>query len=67
MYRPTWKSAKNAVQWRASLCTHVYPRIGRMRVDAITAADVMAVVSLIWSSKPETAGRLRQRTGTVMK
>ena len=38
-----------------------------MRVDAITAADVMAVVSLIWSSKPETAGRLRQRTGTVMK
>ena len=38
-----------------------------MRVDAITTGDVMAVVSPIWSSKPETAKRGRQRIGTVMR
>jgi integrase len=36
-------------------------------VGDVTTADVLAVLSPIWTTKPETASRVRQRTGTVMK
>ena len=67
MYRPNWKSAKQAAQWAASMHSYVYPKMGRMRVDGITTADVMAVLSPIWNTKHQTARRVRQRIGTVMK
>ena len=43
------------------------PKIGRKRVDRITTADVMAVLLPIRSTKRETARRVRQRIGAVMK
>ena len=46
---------------------YVYPKMGQMRVDGITTADVMAVLSPIWNTKPPTARRVRQRITTVMK
>ena len=67
MYRPNWRSAHHAAQWTASLRDHVYPKMGQMRVDGIATADVMAVLSPIWNTKPPTARRVRQRIGTVMK
>ena len=42
-------------------------RLARKRVDAVTTADVMAVLLPIWSTKRETARRVRQRIGAVMK
>ena len=67
MYRPNWRSAHHAAQWRASLRGYVYPKLGRMRVDGIRTADVMAVLSPIWNTRQATARRVRQRIGTVMK
>ena len=46
---------------------YVLPRLARKRVDAVTTADVMAVLLPIWSTKRVTAGRVRQRIGAVMK
>ena len=43
------------------------PKIGTKRVDSIGAADVMEVLLPIWSTKRETARRVRQRIGAVMK
>jgi len=43
------------------------PRLGQKGVDEITTSDVMAVLLPIWTSKAETARRVRQRIGTVMK
>ena len=40
---------------------------GDKTVDAVTTADVMAVLSPIWSTKRVTAKRVRQRIGAVMK
>ena len=67
MYRPNWKSAHHAAQWKASLRGYVYPKLGRMRVDGVRTADVMAVLLPMWNSKPATARRVRQRISTVMK
>ena len=61
------KSGRTESQWRASMRDYVLPRLARKRVDAVTTADVMAVLLPIWSTKRVTAGRVRQRIGTVMK
>ena len=67
MHRPNWKSARHAAQWTGTLRDYVYPKIGQKRVDWISSADVMAVLLPIWNSKHQTARRVRQRIGTVMK
>ena len=67
MHAENWKGGRNERDWRASLREYAMPRLAARRVDAIAAADVMAVLRPIWSTKRVTAGRLRQRIGAVMK
>ena len=63
-----WKpGGKSERQWRSSLSTYVYPRLGDTPVDRVTTADVMACLVPIWHIRPETARRLRQRIGAVMR
>lgn len=67
MHRPTWRNPKHAAQFISTLETYTFPRMGRIRVSDVTTADVLSVLSPIWLDKPETARRVRQRIGTVMK
>ena len=67
MHKPTWRNAKHGAQFLSTLETYAFPRLGRLRVAEITTADVLSVLSPIWTGKPETARRVRQRIGTVMK
>ena len=63
--RQDWTSEKHAAQWESSLATYVYPFIGRVPVNAVTSGDVLALVRRIWSTKRETARRVRQRIEAV--
>ena len=65
MRRPTWSNAKHASQWTNTLRTYAHPVIGRKPVDEVTTGDVLAVLTPIWTAKPETASRVRQRLETV--
>ena len=68
IHAENWKDGgKSAAQWRASLRDYAVPKIGAKRVDRMTTADVMEVLLPIWSTKRETARRVRQRIGAVMK
>ena len=68
IHEPGWKDGgKNASQWRASLRDYAIPRLGKLRVSDISTADVMAVLLPIWNEKRETARRVRQRIGAIMK
>lgn len=67
MHSPTWKNPKHAAQFISTLETYAFPRLGRLKVPDVTTADVLAVLSPIWVEKAETARRVRQRIGTVMK
>ncbi len=63
-----WKDRTGSErQWRTSLAAYALPRLGAKAVDAVTSADVLAVLLPIWSTKRVTAGRVRQRIGAVMK
>ncbi len=67
IHRPSWRNAKHAAQWDATLRQYAFPRLGKRLVSDIDTSDVMAVLLPIWSEKPVTAKRVRQRIGTVMK
>ncbi len=67
LHRPSWSSTRSAAQWESSLRSYVLPYIDSKPVDLVTTADVMAILQPIWSDKPETARRVRQRISTVMK
>ncbi len=65
MRRPTWSNSKHAAQWKSTLATYAYPVIGSKHLDEIKSSDVLTVLTPIWTSKPETARRVRQRLETV--
>ena len=68
IHRASWRpGGKSEDQWRASLRDYAMPRLGGKGVHEVTTADVMAVLLPIWSTKPETARRVRQRIGAIMK
>lgn len=65
--KPTWRNEKHGDQWINTLDKFAFPFIGNKRVSAITSADILHVLSPIWNTHPETARRVKQRIGTVMK
>ena len=64
---PTWKNAKHGDQWLNTLQTYVFPKLGDRKVADITKSDVLSVLEPIWTTKHETASRVRQRMGEVFK
>ena len=65
--RDSWRDpAAMEARWRTSMERYALDRIGNRRVDAITAADLLAVLQPIWASMDE-ARRVRQRIGLVMQ
>lgn len=65
-HRAGWRNAKHAWQWGRTLEMFVYPKIGNRPVDGITTAEVLAVLTPIWTTKPETATRIRSRIELVL-
>jgi len=61
-----WKNEKHVAQWPATLKRYVYPIIGQLDVAAIDVGLVMQVLQPIWTSKNETASRLRGRIETIL-
>jgi integrase len=65
-HRAGWRNAKHAWQWTRTLEMFVYPKIGEKAVGDINTADVLAVLTQIWTTKPETAVRVRNRVELVL-
>ncbi|WP_153116263.1 tyrosine-type recombinase/integrase [Rhodocyclus tenuis] len=64
--RAGWKNAKHAAQWQSTLDTYASPIIGKLAVGDVDTACVMRVLEPIWTSKTETASRLRGRIEAVL-
>ena len=65
-HRVAWKNDKHAAQWTATLKTYAYPVIGDLPLHLIDTTLVMKVIEPIWSTKPETASRVRGRMESVL-
>lgn len=67
IHLPSWRNEKHGRDFINSLEMYAFPRIGTLKAAEVNTADVLAVLQPIWLEKPETARRVRQRIGTVMK
>src|SRR5262245_43348409 len=61
-----WKNQKHVAQWQATIRTYVSPVFGSLPVHAVDVALVLKVVEPIWTTKPETAARVRGRIESVL-
>ena len=57
---------KHSQQWVNTLKRYVYPHIGNYPVSKIKNIDVLKILKPIWSTKNETATRVRQRIEKVL-
>jgi integrase len=65
-HRPGWKNAKHAQQWENTLATYAFPVFGAKHVKDVNPPDVVDVLRPLWSTKPETARRVRSRIELVL-
>ncbi len=61
-----WRNVKHGQQWQNTLKTYASPLLGNLSVDLITTDLVYKVLEPIWTSKTETATRVRQRIEVVL-
>ncbi|HUW75778.1 MAG TPA: integrase arm-type DNA-binding domain-containing protein [Gallionella sp.] len=61
-----WSNIKHAAQWRSTLETYAYPKIGNLLVRDVLLLHVLAILEPIWKTKTETASRLRGRLESVL-
>jgi integrase len=61
-----WRDPRGAQQWRSSLRDHALPVIGALPVDAIDTGLVMQCLSPIWTTRTETASRVRARIEAIL-
>jgi integrase len=61
-----WRNAKHVWQWTRTLEMFVFPTIGKLTPDKITDDHILRILTPIWTTKTETATRVRQRIEAVM-
>jgi integrase len=63
---PEWSNDKHAQQWTNTLETYATPKIGAMLVSDIGVPQVLSVLKPIWTTKTETARRVRGRIESIL-
>lgn len=61
-----WQNPKHRQQWTNTLETYADPHIGPLLVRDLTVTHILECLQPIWSSKTETATRLRGRIEAVL-
>lgn len=65
-HKISWRNSKHAAQWLSTLQTYAFPKIGSKSPREITVEDILSILSPIWSTKTETASRVRSRIEIVL-
>lgn len=65
-HEASWKNAKHRSQWTATLDLYAYPVLGELDVSRIELPQILQVLEPIWTTKTETAKRLRGRLEMIL-
>lgn len=65
-YEASWANPKHRQQWKNTLETYAYPVVGDLNVKDVGVDEIMEIIQPIWSTKTETASRLRGRIEKVL-
>ncbi|PUE35781.1 site-specific integrase [Limnohabitans sp. Jir72] len=64
--RHGWRNLKHADQWTNTISTYANPVIGTLACSDVTTELVLEILKPIWTTKNETATRLRGRIESIM-
>jgi integrase len=65
-HEAAWRNGKHRSQWTNTLAAYASPVFGSLPVDAITTEHVLAALRPTWTTRQETASRVRQRIERVL-
>ena len=65
-HRAGWKNPKHVTQWENTLATYASPVIGSLPVASVDMPLALKILEPIWTTKNETASRLRGRIEAVL-
>ena len=65
-HKAAWRNEKHAEQWTNTLETYAGPVIGHLPVQEVDTGLVLEILEPIWTTKPETASRLRGRIEKIL-
>ena len=65
--KPRWRNPSHIAGWIQTLERHAVPKLGQKLLDQIERKDVLEVLTPIWTTRPETARRVRQRMRTIFR
>lgn len=60
-----WRNAKHKEQWFTTVRAYAFPVLGKKKLSEIKKADILAVLEPLWSTKTETASRVRGRLENI--
>jgi integrase len=63
---PQWSSKVHEQQWRHTINSYVNPLIGSIALEEITTQHILEILTPIWTTKHETAVRLRGRIEKII-
>ena len=66
MSRPSWRNEKHGDQWTNTLKAYAHEVIGTKTVGEIDTDDIIKILNPIWTTKSETASRVRGRIESVL-
>ena len=64
-HKAAWRNRKHESQWRNTLETYAYPIIGDLSIQDVDVGLILKVLEPIWTTKTETATRVRQRIENI--
>ena len=64
---PRWRNVRHVASWMQTLERRAMPALGNTPLDRLERGDVLRVLNPIWTTRPETARRVRQRMRTVFR
>ena len=65
--KPRWRNPSHIAGWIQTLERHAVPKLGQKLLEQIERRDVLEVLTPIWTARPETARRVRQRMRTIFR
>lgn len=65
-HRSGWRNIKHVAQWESTIATYCNPALGTLPVQDVDTGLVLKVLEPIWTTKPETASRIRGRIESVL-
>jgi integrase len=65
-HEKAWRNAKHRAQWASTLREYAYPHFGDVPVSDVGTAHVLAALEPIWTTKTETATRVRGRIESIL-